>query len=101
VHGAEKVPAVNASASRDSSGAVHISFVNLDPARRISVRANLPGVGFKTVQGQILTSARFTDINTFDDPNKVKPAVFNGAKKDGSDVVVELPAMSVVVLELK
>jgi hypothetical protein len=31
----------------------------------------------------------------------VKPAVFDGAKKDGDDLVVELPAKSVVVLELK
>jgi alpha-N-arabinofuranosidase len=101
VHGAEKIPAVNVSASKDSTGAIHISFVNLDPANKISVRASLAGVAFKTVQGQVLTSPKFTDINTFDNPNKVKPAVFNGAKKDGADLVVELPAMSVVVLELK
>ncbi|HLZ89514.1 MAG TPA: alpha-L-arabinofuranosidase C-terminal domain-containing protein [Puia sp.] len=101
VHGAEKIPAVNASASRDSSGVVHISLVNLDPAKKVAVRANLPGITFKTVQGQVLTSARFTDVNTFDDPNRVKPAAFAGAKKDGADLVVELPAMSVVVLELK
>jgi alpha-N-arabinofuranosidase len=56
---------------------------------------------FKTIQGQILTSAKFTDINTFDQPAKVKLAAFSGAKKDGNDLVVELPALSVVVLELK
>ncbi|GGB16826.1 alpha-N-arabinofuranosidase [Puia dinghuensis] len=101
VHGGEKIPAVNASASKDSSGTVHVSFVNLDPAKKINVRVNLPGIAFKTVEGQVLTSAKFTDVNTFDDPNRVKPAVFNGAKKEGADLVVELPAMSVVVLELK
>ncbi|HEY4109318.1 alpha-N-arabinofuranosidase [Puia sp.] len=101
VHGMEKIPAVNASASKDSAGAIHVSLVNLDPAKKISVRVNLPGIPFKTVQGEVLTSSRFTDINTFEDPNRVKPAVFNGAKKDGADLVVELPAMSVVVLELK
>src|SRR5262249_24445411 len=72
-HGSEKIPAVNASASRDSSGAIHVSFVNLDPAKNISVRANLPGMTFKTVTGQVLTSAKFTDVNTFDEPNRVKP----------------------------
>jgi alpha-N-arabinofuranosidase len=39
-------------------------------------------------------------VNTFDQPNKVKPAVFNGARKDGDELVVEMPPMSVVVLEL-
>lgn len=100
-HGGAKIPAVNVSASKDSTGAVHVSFVNLDPAKKISVRTSLPGIVFKTVQGQKLTSARFTDINTFAEPNKVKPAAFNGARKEGGDLVVDLPAMSVVVLELK
>jgi len=101
VYNGEKIPAVNASASRDSAGAIHISLVNIDPSKKITVRTSLQGLSFKTIQGQILTSAKFTDINTFDQPSKVKPAVFSGAKKEGNDLVVELPAQSVVVLELK
>ena len=101
VHGEERVPAVNASASKDSAGAVHISFVNLDPVKKAGVRAALPGMTFRTVTGQVLTSAKFTDVNTFDEPGRVKPAVFNGARKEGNELVVELPPMSVVVLELK
>jgi len=101
MHGAEKLPAVNASASRDSSGSIHVSFVNLDPAKKVTVRASLPGISFATVQGQVLSSAKFTDINTFDEPNRVKPAVFNGARREGNELVVDLPAMSVVVLEMK
>ncbi|MBS1660654.1 MAG: alpha-N-arabinofuranosidase [Bacteroidetes bacterium] len=98
--GTGKIPAVNASASKDSSGAVHISLVNLDPNKKITVRTSLAGIKFQRVQGQVLTSAKFNDYNSFDQPDRVKPAVFNGAKKDGNDLVVEMPAMSVVVLEL-
>jgi alpha-N-arabinofuranosidase len=100
-YGGKKIPAVNASASRDSAGAVHISLVNLDPSKKITVRTSLQGISYKTIQGQVLTSAKYTDINTFDQPAKVKPAVFSGAKKEGNELVVELPARSVVVLELK
>jgi len=100
-YGGAKIPAVNASASRDAGGAIHISFVNIDPSKKITVRAALPGMSFKAVQGQVLTSPKYTDINTFDQPGKVKPAVFTGARKEGNDVVVDLPAQSVVVLELK
>ena len=100
-YGAGKIPAVNVSASRDSSGAVHVSLVNLDPSKKITLRTSLPGIKFQSVQGQVLTSTKFNDYNTFDQPDKVRPAAFNGAKKEGSDLVVELPAMSVVVLELK
>jgi alpha-N-arabinofuranosidase len=100
-HGGESIPAVNASASKDSSGAVHISLVNLDPVKKITLRASLAGVSFRTVQGQVLTSSKFNDFNSFDHPDRVKPAVFNGAKKEGNALSVELPPMSVVVLELK
>jgi alpha-N-arabinofuranosidase len=55
----------------------------------------------KTVTGQILTSERFTDINTFREPEKVKPVAFTGMKKQGGELVIALPAKSVVVLELK
>jgi alpha-L-arabinofuranosidase len=101
VYEGRRIPAVNASASRDSSGIVHISLVNLDPSKAITIRAGLSGIAYTNVGGQILTSGRFNDVNTFDQPDKVKPAVFKGAHKDGDDLVVELPAESVVVLELK
>jgi alpha-N-arabinofuranosidase len=96
-----KIPAVNVSASRDSSGAVHISLVNLDPVKTITVRTTVENLISKTISGRILTSERFTDINTFSEPGKVKPAVFNGVKKQGGELVVTMPAMSVVVVELK
>jgi alpha-N-arabinofuranosidase len=97
-----KIPAINISASRDTvSGAVHISFVNLDPNRKLTVRSNLVGIQWKTVQGQVLTSKKLTDINTFESPSFVKPTVFSGAKKEGNDLVIELPAQSIVVVELK
>jgi alpha-N-arabinofuranosidase len=99
--GKAKLPAVNASASRDSTGAVHISLVNIDPSRKIVVRTKLPGISWKTVEGQVLTSPKFTDINSFDQPGKVRLTSFSGAKRQGDELVVELPALSVVVLELK
>ena len=96
-----KIPAVNVSASRDSLGVEHISLVNLDSVKTITVRTTAENLISKTVTGQILTSERFTDINTFREPEKVKPAVFSGAKKQGGELVVTLPPKSVVVLELK
>ncbi len=100
-YGGGKIPAVNASAARDSNGVVHVSLVNLDPAKRVAVRANLGSVPFKTVSGRMLTSAKFNDYNSFEQPDRVKPVAFNGAKKEGNDLVVDLPPMSVVVLDLK
>jgi alpha-N-arabinofuranosidase len=100
-HGGAGIPAVNTSASRDSSGAIHISLVNLDPSQAMTVRARLEGMSFRTVQGQILTAGKFNDYNSFDEPGRVRPVEFGGARKEGDGLIVQLPPMSVVVLELK
>ena len=100
-NGDVKISAVNVSASQDSTGAVHISFVNLDATKTINIKTALEGINWKTVEGKIITSAKFTDINTFEKPNTVVSAVFKNARKEGNDLLVELPALSVVVLELK
>lgn len=97
----KKIPALNISASQDSTGAVHITLVNIDPTKTISLKTQLSGIQFKAVTGQILTSKKLTDINSFEKPDAVKIAAFNGAKKAGEELVVDLPAQSVVMLELK
>lgn len=101
VSGTTKIKALNVSASQDATGAIHISLVNLDPKNKISLKTALNGLTWKSVTGQIITSKSVTDVNTFTEPGKVGIAKFNGAKKDGANLSVELPAQSVVVLELK
>lgn len=99
--GNDKLPAVSASASVDSKGVTHISLVNIDPKKSQEISVNLTGVQAKTVQGRILTSARVTDYNSFENPDKVKPAAFKDAKLKNNTLTVKLPPVSVVVLELK
>jgi len=99
--GNDSIPAINASASRDSNGVIHITLVNTDPKNKISVNTSFNGATFKQAEGQVLTSANFTDINTFDNPNKVKPASFTDFKKNGNDLAVNLPPMSVTLITLK
>ncbi|MGX5689715.1 alpha-N-arabinofuranosidase [Arcticibacter tournemirensis] len=101
VSGNEKIPAINASASVDSKGIIHISLVNLDPSKKITVSSALEGIRWSRVEGQIVTSTKFNDYNSFDNPAKVAPAKFNGASKKGNALRAELPPLSVVMLELK
>jgi alpha-L-arabinofuranosidase len=101
VLGDQKLPAVNISASRDSTGVTHITFVNIDPSKNVTINTTLKGVTWKTVTGQILTSAKITDINTFESPENIKIVKFDGAKKQGDNLNVVLPSKSVVLLELK
>ena len=99
--GTEKIPALNASASKDKNGTVHISLVNLDPNKPLALETALPGVSWKTVTGRIVTSASVSDYNTFDQPGIIKPAAFTGAKKRGNKLAVVLPPKSVIMLEVK
>jgi alpha-L-arabinofuranosidase len=97
----EKLPAVSASASVDSTGVGHISLVNIDAHQSQEVVITLYGSKFKNVNGRVLTSSKVTDHNTFDSPAKVQPQQFKGAKFEGGVLKVQLPPVSVVVLELK
>ena len=97
----ETIPAVNASASKDKNGVIHITLVNIDPKNKITVNAGFNGATFKTAEGQVLTSGNFADVNTFDNPNKVKPAAFSDFKKNGNDLSINLPPMSVTLITLK
>ena len=101
VMGKEKIPGVSAAASRDASGKVHLSLVNTNPSSSVTVTCTLAGVVPKTATGRILTSTAMQDRNTFDAPDVVKPQPFTGAALAGGQLVVTLPAKSVVVLTLE
>ncbi len=99
--GNQKIAAVNVSASIDSVGVTHISFVNVDPSKSIKVKTILQGLQWKKVSGTLLTATSFNGINTFDNKSNITPTEFKNAKKEGEYLTVVLPAKSVVVLELK
>lgn len=101
LHGDEKLPAISASASRDKAGKIHISLVNIDPNNAKEVRLNLRGINPSAVNGRILTSAKVQDFNSFEQPDKIKPVPFKGAALDNNELTIQLPPISVVVLELK
>lgn len=97
----EKLKAVTASASKDKNGATHISVVNIDSRNNQDIKIDLRGMNVKTVMGRVLNSKNLQDYNSFNDPEKIKPAVFNGASISNNTLQLTLPPFSVVVLELK
>jgi alpha-N-arabinofuranosidase len=97
----KSIPAVNVSASQDATGKIHISLVNLDMNKAVSVSTQFKQMHWAAVSGQILTAANITDVNTFQQPSKLQIHNFTGAKKDGDNLSVTIPPKSVVMLELK
>jgi alpha-N-arabinofuranosidase len=99
--GDQAMPAVSVSASRDSAGVVHISLVNSHATSAATVACELTGIEASSVGGRILTADKLDAHNTFDAPEQVTPAAFDGAKLADGKLTVELPAHSVVVLALQ
>ena len=95
------VPTVSATASRDDEGTVHISLANIDLENTCDVEIALGGVKGKSVSGTILTTGNIDDHNTFEQPDKVKPADFNGARLSKGMLKVTLPAKSIVTLSIR
>lgn len=97
----KELKAVSASASKDKNGNVHISLVNIDAHNSEELAIDLGDVKAKTVTGRILQSGKLQDYNSFSNPGKIKPAVFQNATLNGTTLSIKMPPFSIVVLELK
>jgi alpha-N-arabinofuranosidase len=96
-----KVARANASASRDAGGKIHVSLCNVHIAESLKVEAVLEGAKARKIAGQVLTAERITSHNTFEKPEAVKPAAFEGARPTEKGFEATLPPRSVVVLEIE
>lgn len=92
---------LNTSAAKQTDGSIIVSLANisLDKAQKIDIE--LDGFTGKTVTGRILSCKNITDYNDFEHPEVVKPAEFKGAKLKKNTLTAEIPAKSIVVLNIK
>ncbi len=100
IYGDGKIPAVSASASIDKEGKMHVSLANLNPNKPITLTCPVIGETYKKITGEVLTSVRMNDFNSFEKPETVKPANFSGFSYREGTLIVTMPSKSVVVLEL-
>jgi alpha-L-arabinofuranosidase len=96
-----KLPAVSASASKDSTGTIHISLVNIDPGHPQKIELNMGAEKLKTVTASILTSKKLQDYNSFTEPEKIKPVIFKEMVLNKNIISITLPPTAVVVITVK
>ena len=77
-----------------------MALVNLDPGNTMAVDLDLGGWRGTRVAGQVLTAAAMDAHNSFDAPDTLRPAAFDGASVNAGRLQLTLPAKSVVVLSL-
>ena len=96
------LPLFSSTASK-KDGKLHISMSNvkLDEAQTVTVK--IDGFKAKNVTGKILTSDKASNYNSFENPDKIKLADFSGARidKKTGDLILEIPAASIVTLEVE
>ncbi len=93
------LPAVSASASRDKVGNVHFSLVNIDSKKSQAIEIDVAALNLESVTGEILTSDKLQDHNTFENPNKVQTKKFDAAVLANGMLRLDIPPFSVIVLE--
>jgi alpha-N-arabinofuranosidase len=99
--GQVSVPSLNASASRDKEGKLHLSVVNLDPNHTAEITTNIEGLAASKITGEVLTASTMNAMNTFDNPNAVQPSPFSGFSVTNTEVNLRVPPKSVIVLEIQ
>ena len=99
--GNREIDAVSVSASKDESGKIHITLVNTDLKNEQKIDTQLLGTKAKRVNGQILTTDKIDDHNSFENPSKVNVKDFKGASLSNGNLSITLPPSSVVMLELQ
>jgi alpha-N-arabinofuranosidase len=64
---------VDAIAAKDASGALWLSFTNVDPKAPVAITTMLSGMTARSASGEVLTGAAIDSVNTFDAPDAVAP----------------------------
>ena len=103
VRGNRTIPLLSTSAARTADGTIVVSLANVSLDKEQKVNLSLDGIASKpkTVTGQILSCKSVADYNDFENPNRIVPTEFKGAKLTKQNVSVKIPAKSIAVIKIK
>lgn len=99
VEGDTRLPGLSVSASKDKAGKLHMTLVNLDPARASTVYITLRGGRWRTATAQTLTADRIDTRISFDAPDPFIPKPLP-ARIVQDQVELKIASKSVTLLEI-
>jgi len=99
--GAEKIPSLSVSASKDAKGTIHISIANLDPINSKNLSCALRGVQASSVRASIITAEKMNAYNDFSKPAEVTIAPFDDVQLENQTLRLQLPSKCVVTVEVQ
>jgi alpha-N-arabinofuranosidase len=101
-NGSRSIPAISSSASIDKNGLIHITMTNINPNEPALINLELANSGQKEfVRGEIIVASEMNALNEFGKNEEVTLKEFSNVKVADNNLQIELPAKSVVMIELK
>ncbi|MCL6459154.1 MAG: alpha-N-arabinofuranosidase [Gorillibacterium sp.] len=97
----EAIDQISVSASINLANTLHVSLCNLHHSDETEVHFDIRGREASKVSGTVLTTETLQAHNTFDQPEAVAPAPFTNFRYEDGNLIVQLPARSVVVLAVE
>lgn len=92
---------LQSSSAKTTDGTIIVSLANIDLQKGQEVALALDGYNANSVCGEILTAKNITDYNDFNHTETIKSENFTGAKIRKNQIMVKIPAKSIVVLKIK
>ena len=100
--GDKSIKTISSSASKDSTGLIHITLSNVNPNESAKVQIELKGSEQREfVRGEIITGDKMNSYNDFGKAEEVTLKDFSNVNLDANELKVELPSKSIVMIELK
>jgi alpha-N-arabinofuranosidase len=99
-HGTISLPRVDAIAAKDASGALWLSFTNVDPNTPAEIVTTLNGITPRSASGETLTAAAVDSVNTFAAPDAVVPRPA-AVSLEGNRLSLTLAPKSVTVVGVR
>jgi alpha-N-arabinofuranosidase len=96
----EAIGQISASASRSDAGNVLMTLCNLHHEDDADVTIDMRGMQASVVRGRVLTAPAINAMNTFAQPDVVKPQAFDDIRQGKTSLEVKLPPRSVVALDV-
>jgi alpha-N-arabinofuranosidase len=101
VYGNEEIPSISSSASLSEDGKIHITVSNLNPHENLTVDCVLRGnKNYKFQKGSIITADKINSYNDFGKSEEVTIQDFEKVNVNGEKITLELPAKSIVMIEM-
>lgn len=96
----DQVPAISASASRDSQGRYHLTLTNCNPSKNIDLKIDLLQAPVLKASAKIITGDQMDAHNRFGEAEQVVDQEFTDFKLSKEVLTLNIPARSVIVIEL-